>query len=78
LQLPLLLSITVASCHAVGHFQELLPWRSKNCIRPIKAKNAYLILFFWDSGRHIDQSRIPYQVSSSDGQHQHWTVSGKQ
>ncbi len=40
--------------HAVGHFQELLPWHSKNCIRPIEAKNAYLILFCWDSGRRID------------------------
>ncbi len=65
-------------CHAVGHFQELLPWRSKICIRPIRAKNAYLILFCWDSGRCIDQSRITYQVSSGDGQHQHWAASGKQ
>ncbi len=30
--------------HAVGHFQELLPWHGKNCIWPIEAKNAYLIL----------------------------------
>ncbi len=64
--------------HAVGHFRELLPWRSKNCIRPIKAKNVYLILLCWDSGRCIDQSRITYQVSSGDGQHQRWAVSGKQ
>jgi hypothetical protein len=65
-------------CHAVGHFLELLPWRGKNCIRPIEAKNAYLILFCWDSGRCIDQSQITYQVSSGDGQHQHWAASGKQ
>ncbi len=64
--------------HAIGHFRELLPWRGKNCIRPIKAKNAYLILFCWDSGRCIDQSRITYQVSSGDGQHQRWAASGKQ
>jgi hypothetical protein len=32
-------------CHAVGHFRELLPWRGKNCIQPIEAKNAYLIFF---------------------------------
>jgi hypothetical protein len=56
--------------HAVGHFQELLPWRGKNCILPIEAKNAYLILFCLDSGRRIDQSQMTDQVSSSDGQHQ--------
>ncbi len=49
---PSLLAIAVAIAvghhrhHAVSHFQELLPWRSKICIQPIKAKNAYLILFF--------------------------------
>jgi hypothetical protein len=64
--------------HAVGHFRELLPWHGKNCIQPIKAKNAYLILFCWDSGVCIDQSRITYQVSSGDGQHQHWSASVKQ
>jgi hypothetical protein len=41
-------------CHAVGHFQELLPWCGKNCIHPIKAKNAYLIIFCSYSGRRID------------------------
>jgi hypothetical protein len=57
---PSLLAIAVAIAvghhcrHAVGHFQELLPWRGKNCIQPIEAKNAYLILFCWDSGRCID------------------------
>ncbi len=57
---PSSLAITVAIAighhrhHAVGHFQELLPWRGKNCIQPIEAKNAYLILFCWDSGRCID------------------------
>ncbi len=65
-------------CHAIGHFRELLPWRGKNCIQPIEAKNAYLILFCWDSGGCIDQSRITYQVSSGNGQHQHWVASGKQ
>jgi hypothetical protein len=65
-------------CHAIGHFRELLSWRGKNCIRPIKAKNAYLILFCWDSGQCIDQSRINYQVLSDDGQHQYWVASGKQ
>jgi hypothetical protein len=48
LQLPSLLAITVTV--AFGHFQELLPWRSKNCIQPIEAKNAHLILFCSDSG----------------------------
>jgi hypothetical protein len=33
LQLPSLLAITVAV--AVGHFRELLPWHSKNCIQTI-------------------------------------------
>jgi hypothetical protein len=81
---PSLLAITVAiavghhCCHAVDHFQELLPWRSKNFIQPIKANNAYLILFCWDSGQCIDQSRITYQVLSGDGQHQRWAASGKQ
>jgi hypothetical protein len=37
-------------CHAIGYFRELLPWCSKNCIRPIEAKNAYLILFFGTEG----------------------------
>jgi hypothetical protein len=32
-------------CHAVGHFRELLPWHGKNFIRPVRAKNAYLIYF---------------------------------
>ncbi len=64
--------------HAVDHFRELLPWRGKNCIQSIEAKNAHLILFCWDSGRCFDRSRITYQVSSGDGQHQRWAVSGKQ
>ncbi len=75
-QLPSLLAITVTI--AIGHFQELLPWRSKNCIRPIEAKNAQLILFCLDSGRHTDQSRMTDQVSSGNGQHQHWVASGEQ
>ncbi len=74
-QLPSLLAITVTV--AVGHFQELLPWHGENCIHPIEAKNAYLILFCLDSGRRTDQSRITDQVSSGNGQHQHWAASGK-
>jgi hypothetical protein len=70
------LGITVAV--TVGHFQELLPWRGKNCIQPIEAKNAYLILFCLDSWRHTDQSRMTDQVSSVNGQHQRWAASGKQ
>jgi hypothetical protein len=75
-QLPSPSGITVTI--AVGHFQELLPWRGKNCIRPIEAKNAYLILYCSDSGRCTDQSRMTDQVSSSNGQHQRWSASGKQ
>jgi hypothetical protein len=67
-QLPSPSAITVAI--AIGHFQELLPWHSKNCIQTIKAKNAYLILFCLDSGQCTDQSRMTDQVSSGDGQHQ--------
>jgi hypothetical protein len=76
-QLPSLLAITLTV--AVGHFQELLPWRGKNCIGPIKAKtkNAYLILFCLESGRRTDQSRMTDQVSSGNGQHQRWAASGK-
>jgi hypothetical protein len=66
-QLPFLSAIAVAI--AVGHFQELLPWRGKNCIRPIEAKNAHLISFCSDSGRCIDQSQMTDQVSSGNGQH---------
>jgi hypothetical protein len=62
----------------VGHFRELLPWCSKNCIQPIEAKNAHLIIFCLDSGRCTDQSRMTDQVSGSNGQHQHWVVSGEQ
>jgi hypothetical protein len=69
------LAITIAV--ALGHVQELLPWRGKNCIQPIEAKNAYLILFCSDSGRRTDQSRMTDQVSSGNGQHQHWVASGK-
>jgi hypothetical protein len=75
LQLPSPLAITVPV--AVGQFRELLPWRGKNCIRPIETKNDYLILFCLDSGRHTDQSQMTDQVSSSNGQHQRWVVSGK-
>jgi hypothetical protein len=81
---PSLSAIVVATAighhrrHAVGHFQELLPWNGKNCIQPIEAKNAYLILFCSDSGWCIDQSRMADQVSSGDGQHQRWAASGKQ
>jgi hypothetical protein len=76
LQLPSPLAITITV--AVGHFQEFLPWCSKNCIQPFEAKNAYLILLCSDSGRRIDQSRITYQVSSGNGQQQRWAASGKQ
>jgi hypothetical protein len=75
-QLPSLLAITITI--AVGHFQKFLPWRGENCIQPIEAKNAYLILFCSDSGRHTDQSRMTDQVLSGNGQHQHWAASGKQ
>ncbi len=64
-------------CHSVGHFRELLPCCGKNCIPPIEAKNAYLILLCLDSGRRIDQSWMTDQVLSGDGQHQRWVASGK-
>ncbi len=66
-KLPSPSAITIAV--AVGHFRELLPWRGKNCIQPIDAKNAYLILFCSDSGWRTDQSQMTDQVSSRDGQH---------
>jgi hypothetical protein len=74
-QLPSPLAITITV--AIGHFRELLPWCGKNCIRPIEAKNAYLILFCLDSGRHTDQSRMTDQVSSGNCQHQRWAASGE-
>jgi hypothetical protein len=55
-QLPSPLAITITV--AIGHFQELLSWRGENCIQPIEAKNAYLILFCLDSWRRTDQSRM--------------------
>jgi hypothetical protein len=76
LQLPSPLAITVTI--AIGHFCELLPWCDKNCIRPIEAKNAHLILFCSDSGQHTDQSRMTDQVLSGNGQHQRWVASSKQ
>jgi hypothetical protein len=69
------ISVGHLCCYAVGHFRELLPWRGKNCIQ--QAKNAYLILFCWDSGLCIDQSRITYQVLSGVGQHQRWAASSE-
>ncbi len=74
-QLPSPSAITVAV--AVSHFRVLLPWRGKNCIQPIEAKNAYLILFCLDSGQCTEQSWMTDQVSSGDDQHQHWAASGK-
>ncbi len=76
LQLPSPLAIIVTI--AVSLFQELLPWHSKNCIRPVEAKNAHLILFCLDSGRRTDQSWMTDQVSGGNVQHQHWAASGKQ
>jgi hypothetical protein len=76
LQLPSPLAITVTV--AVDHFRELLPWRDKNCIQPIEAKNAHLILFCSDSGQRTDQSRMTDQMSSGNGQHQRWAASGEQ
>jgi hypothetical protein len=76
LQLPSQFAITVTV--AVSHFRELLPWCSENCIQPIEAKNAHLILFCSDSGRHTDQSQMTDQVSSGNGQHQRWAASGKE
>jgi hypothetical protein len=64
--------------HAVNHFQELLTWGGKNCIQPIEAKNACLILFCSDSGRRTDRSQMTDQVSSGDGQHQRWAASSEQ
>jgi hypothetical protein len=75
-QLPSPLAITVTI--AVGHFRELLPWHGENCIQPIEAKNAQLILFCSDSGRCTDQRQMTDQVSSGNGQHQRWVASGKQ
>jgi hypothetical protein len=78
LAIAVAIAISHHYCHAVSHFQELLPWRSKNCIQPIEAKNAYLILLCLDSGRCIDRSRMFDQVLSSNGQHQRWAASGTQ
>ncbi len=79
---PLAIAVAISvghhCCHAVGHFRELLPWRGKNCIQPIEVKNAHVILFCLDSGRCTDQSPMTDQVSSGNGQHQHWAASGKQ
>jgi hypothetical protein len=75
-QLPSLLAITVTI--AVGHFRELLPWCGENCIQPIEAKNAHLILFCSNSGQRTDQSQMTDQVLSGNGQHQHWAASGEQ
>jgi hypothetical protein len=75
-QLPSPLAITVTI--AIGHFQELLSWCGKNCIRPIEAKNAHLILFCLDSKQCTDQSWMTDQVLSGNGQHQHWVAGGKQ
>jgi hypothetical protein len=75
-QLPSPLAITVTV--AVGHFRELLHWRGENCIQPIEAKNAHLILFCSDSGLCTDQSRMIDQVSSGNGQHQCWVASSEQ
>jgi hypothetical protein len=76
LQLPYPLAITVTI--AVSHFRELLSWRNENCIQPIEAKNAHLILFCSDSGQSTDQSWMTDQVSDGNGQHQRWAASGKQ
>ncbi len=76
LRLPSPLAITVTV--AVSHFRELLPWHNKNCIWPIEAKNAHLMLFCSDSGRRIDQSQMTDQVSSGNSQHQLWMARGKQ
>jgi hypothetical protein len=46
LPLPLVITVTIAICH----FQELLPWHGEDCIQPIEAKNAHLILFCSVSG----------------------------
>jgi hypothetical protein len=70
----LAITVTIAVCH----FRELLPWRGENCIQPIESKNAHLILFCSDSGRRTDQSRMTDQMSSGNGQYQHWAVSGEQ
>ncbi len=78
LTIPVAIAVNHHRCYAVGHFQELLPWRGKNCIQPIEAKNAYLILFCSDSGWCIDRSRMTDQVSRGNGQHQCWAASGKQ
>jgi hypothetical protein len=38
--------------HAIGHFRELLPWCSKNCIQPIQLQQRMLTLFYcvWTVG----------------------------
>ena len=43
-------------------------------------KQRMLTLYYcvWTVGGKIDQSQMTDQVSSGDGQHQCWTVSGKQ
>ncbi len=76
LQLPSPLAITVTI--TISHFRELLPSCGENCIQPIEAKNAHLILFCSDSGWRTDQSRMTDQVSGGNGQHQCWAVSGEQ
>jgi hypothetical protein len=90
LPLPSAIAVSVTVSHCSCHcrwpsplpcrqlfLRELLPWHGKNCIQPIEAKNAYLTLFCSDSGRCTDQSRMTDQVSSGNGQHQHWAASSK-
>ncbi len=69
---PSLLAIAVAiavshhHCHAVSHFRELLPWRSKNCIWSIEAKNAYLIFVGTVGGVLIDGSLTRCQAATAN------------
>jgi hypothetical protein len=75
LQLQLPSAVTIAMPLAIS--ESCCLGTAKNCIQPIEAKNAYIILFCSDSGRCIDQSQMTDQVSSGDGQHQRWVASSK-
>jgi hypothetical protein len=45
LAIAVAIAVSHHRCHAVGHFGELLPWRSENCIQPIKQKMLTLFYF---------------------------------
>jgi hypothetical protein len=79
---PLAIAVAISvghhHCHRHWPFPRVVALVQQELYSNNLSKECLPYLFFLDSGRRIDQSRMADQVSSGNGHHQCWAASGNQ